>query len=227
MKTYNLAINLDGASDFLRSICQPVAEEFGLLLRDQVSHWRAANLVNVTNKAQKKLDDSDEIGTKRAHPRLIWPAIENASWIENDEVQEMWAGLLVSSCTPDGKDESNLIFINLLSQLTTSEANLLNFACEKASFDVDEMGLVMANPFRVTKDQLAKVCGFDDIYRIDREIDHLNALDLIEGWFGEDEVENEIAPWEADIAPTALGINLYVRCQGSSLPPFKYLHLRD
>ncbi len=222
---------------FLSKICMPAAEEFGLLLRDKIANWRAKNLENMAKKAKTKLENRcQQIEETHAHPRLVSLIIEQSSWIDTDEIQEMWAGLLSSSCTKDGNDDSNLIFINLLSQLTALEVKILNYACQKAVKEIDELGLVTAIEFKTTKEELTEVCSIDDVYRIDRELDHLNALDLIEGTFGlgpeeEDEdndetlQEVEVAPNEAYLSPTGLGINLYVRCQGTLWPPAKFFGL--
>jgi hypothetical protein len=44
--------SVDGAGAFLSRICLPVAEEFGLLLKDKVGHWRANNAAKIANKAE-------------------------------------------------------------------------------------------------------------------------------------------------------------------------------
>lgn len=44
---------VDGAGAFLSRICLPAAEEFGLMLRDKVSSWRAKNAVAIIQKAEK------------------------------------------------------------------------------------------------------------------------------------------------------------------------------
>src|ERR1044072_5310214 len=103
---------VDGAAAFLSRICLPAAEEFGFLLKDKVSHWRAQNLVRMTEKAERKLASDSGFEKRHVHPRLLLLTLEQSSWMDVDEVQEMWAGLLVSSCTEDGTDKSNLIFIN-------------------------------------------------------------------------------------------------------------------
>jgi hypothetical protein len=36
---------VDGASAFLSRICLPAAEEFGIVLKDQVRHWRNQNVI--------------------------------------------------------------------------------------------------------------------------------------------------------------------------------------
>lgn len=218
---------LDGATAFLSKICMPAAEEFGLLIRDRVTYWRAINLANIAKKTEQKLKEINKIGNVHAHPRLVSLVVDEGSWIDADEVQEMWAGLLASSCTEDGRDESNLIFMNLLSQLTSLEVKLLNFACKKAKMEVDVVGLVTADFFKTTQKELIEVGGIKDVQRIDRELDHLNALDLIEGTFGLDADEDEIDPSIAYIYPTSLGINLYVRCQGSLLAPAKFFKLTE
>ena len=41
---------VDGAGAFFGRICLPAAEEFGLLLRDKVSAWRARNIVRIAEK---------------------------------------------------------------------------------------------------------------------------------------------------------------------------------
>ena len=60
-----------------------------------------------------------------AHPRILFKIIEEGSWSEDGVVQDMWAGLVQSSCSDSGDDDSNLIFINLLSNMTKLQAKIL------------------------------------------------------------------------------------------------------
>ena len=104
---------IDGVAAFLSRICLPAAEEFGLLLRDKVARYRATNAVKIAQKAEQKLRAASGEVNGHAHPRLVGIVLEIGSWTDADEIQELWAGLLASSCTPDGQDQSNLIFLNL------------------------------------------------------------------------------------------------------------------
>ena len=115
---------VDGAGAFLSRICLPAAEEFGFLIRDKVSNWRAKNALSVISKAEKKFNKASVSEKSSAHPRLVISIIENGSWPDDDLVQNMWAGLLASSCSPANDDESNLIFVNFLAQMTSSEAKI-------------------------------------------------------------------------------------------------------
>lgn len=115
---------LSGAEALLSRVCLPAAEEFGLLLRDKVGEWRRQNTIATLGKAQAPLERA-AAEDRHAPPRLIIESLKHASWAETDDVQEMWAGLIASSCTEGGTDDSNWIFINLLGQLTAMQAGLL------------------------------------------------------------------------------------------------------
>ncbi len=205
---------IQGVGNFLNRIVMPATEEFGLLLKDRVSYWRAINLKKITEKSKQLLGST----SNHAHPRLIAQIIENGSWSDDTVVQDMWAGLLSSSCTPDGKDDSNLFFINLLSQLTKSQARFLNYTCAEAPKSVDNSGLIVIGSFHVWISELLSIYEINDIHVIDRELDHLRALGLIRGGIMVD-------AHAADIAPTPLGLYMYVRCQGSLDSPGKYFRL--
>jgi len=135
---------VDAAAAFLGRICLPAAEEFGLLLRDRVGHWRTRNLVKIAEKTERKVANNPNAPQVHAHPRIVHSALENGSWADTDELQEMWAGLLASACTVDGKDESNLMFVNLLSQLTSTQVKVLNHGCESSEKRVSKKGELRA-----------------------------------------------------------------------------------
>ena len=213
---------IEGATAFLGRICLPAAEELGLLFRDRVNYWRAIQASKIAEKAERKLKSQPENEHVHAHPRLVGMAIEYGSWVDADEVQEMWAGLLASSCTKDGKDESNLMFMNLLAQLTTSQARMLSYGCEKSPKRLGSSGLIINPPgVYVTMAELVSIAGIDDVNRLDRELDHLRTLGLLSiGIFN-----NPQGPMIGDLAPTSLGLQMYVRCQGYTGPPGNYFGL--
>lgn len=206
---------------FLRRICYPAAEEFGLLLSEQMRAWRTRNYQRIVQAAEKKLDaNSDKPAEVHAHPRLVQQSFENGSWIDDTEVQDWWGGLLASSCTEDGKDDSNLIFMNLLSQLTSGESRMLKFAVEECEKFVVPAGWVDAHSMWVPAEKLFEISGITEFHRLDRELDHLRALDLLsEGGFSEDHTL-------ALIDPSPLSIHLYVRCQGSRRSPREFFKLQ-
>src|SRR5436309_5740840 len=211
---------VEGAGAFLGRICLPVAGELGLLFQDKVRAWRAANAVKVVQKAEAKYAKYAASGS-HAHPRLVAAAIENGSWNDSSEVQEMWAGLLASSCTETGRDEDNLFFLTILQQLTGTEVKLLNHSCASAPKTALASGLIWPAPLRCSVRELRGIVGVDDLHRLDRELDHLRALGLTMGGIP---LSATLAAEEqsVDVTPTALAVNMYVRCQGSRESPVEF-----
>ena len=205
---------VDGASAFLSRICLPAAEEFGLLLKDKVSGWRANNAVKIAHKAKKILEEHNRIEVS-SHPKIVYSTLENGSWAEDDLLQDLWAGLLASSCTETGKDDSNHILVNLLAQIVSSQVNVLCFACTNAEVFKNAHGLIYAEELIVNEKQVIEIAGIDDVHQLDRELDHLRALGLIDGGF-------DIDSHAAGITPTPLCLHLYVRSQGFVGAPVDY-----
>ena len=211
---------VDGASAFLSRICLPAAEEFGLLLRDRVREWRATNLANIVLKSEEKLNEISQSSAAHAHPRLVSNILEHGSWIDDPVVQDMWAGLLTSSCTDTGDDDSNLLFINILAGLTKLQASILKYVCESAKKQAMQNGLLTAKSVTIELSQLTEITGEKDIYRLDTELDHLRELGLIHGGF-----EPFRTPPIATASPTAIALHLYVRCQGCRKSPIEFFSL--
>lgn len=211
---------LDGAAAFLSRVCLPAAEELGLALRERISAWRARNTARMLSGANGIYLSNNPNPTDQLSPRLAYVAIEEASWIDVEEIQNMWSGLLASSTSPQGHSDENLLFMNLLKQLSSLEVKMLQFAVEKAPKRVvTPHGLVVSQAVIVSVNELPELFGIQDIQRLDRELDHLRELGLIEGGIVLDRSNT------AHLTPTSLAMHLYVRSQGSRLPPMDYWNL--
>lgn len=216
---------VDGAGAFLSRICLPAAEEFGLLMKDHISGWRAANAVKIAEKAEQKLASKNS-DAKQANPKLIMKAIEAGSWHDDDLFQEAWAGLLASSCSEDGKDDSNIIFINILEKLTSLQVKILNYICENGSKVISpKSGWPYCKEFIIPFETLINIVGDKNVdpHRLDRELDFLRGNELISFNSGFDSDSKH----EADITPTPLALHLYIRCQGFIGTPVEYWDLKE
>jgi Abortive infection alpha len=209
---------IDGSSAFLSRICLPAAEEFGLLLQDQVRHWRAGNAARMVATAESLVKSFPDADKRLAHPRLVAQIIEHGSWTESDEVQRMWAGLLASSCTVDGSDDSNLIFIDTLARLTLIEARILEYACNECTKTLTQAGWITAQEFRMSLEQLQSCSGINDFHRLDRELDHLRTLGLIAKGFDQFSTD-------ADVTPSPFALQMYARSNGWIGDPLEFFGL--
>lgn len=214
--TYSLNKAIDGVCSFLGKVCMPAAEEFGLLACDQVRTWRLKNIVNIVEKSKGILIFDPDTFELKVSPRIVWKILENGSWIEDENLQNMWAGLLASSCTKNGKDESNLIYIDLLSRITPSEAYIINYLGKKCS---ESKGLVSKyfHTLININDELFKEClYFENLDHLECELNHLESLGLIR------DVELVYQHHLVGMAATGLLLDLYVRCNGSLLSTNNY-----
>ena len=201
-----------GASAVLGRICLPAAAELGEYFRDRVHAWRTANMVAILEKTKIKLESNHVPLSSHAHPRIVGAAMQDGGWSDDETIQDMWAGLLASSCVPDGRDDSNWVFTGVLSQLTALQAAVVKYSCEKTPVIKTQAGLIMPAPGgapRVNASVLKSICRCEDLDRIDIELDRLRDLGLIQQGFT---AYGELA----DISATAFALNMYVRCQGYS-----------
>jgi hypothetical protein len=215
--------SFDGIEGLLKRVCVPLLDEVGLMMKDKIRLWRLTNILKTLEKAKGKFEFTKDNLELKAHPRIALSIFENASLNDDDEIQELWAGLFVSSCTNDGSDDSNLIFVNLLKQLTKLQAKILKCACEMSIKKVAKNGLIGAETFVITHDELQALFGIRALYHFDRELDHLRSLGLL------DPIEAGFyigcEPPSANITPTPLALNLFVRCNGFHDNPVAYWHL--
>ena len=117
---------IDAVGVFLTAICMPAAEEFGLLLRDRVAAFRIRNLAAITEKAKKRITDQKIAISGEASPGLIREVVEEASWSSDDEIQNMWAGLLAGASGNTAAADDSLLYTDILKRLTPFQARLIN-----------------------------------------------------------------------------------------------------
>ena len=117
---------IDGISAFFGAICMPAAEEFGLLLKDRVAHFRQDNLQKIAEKTKRKIEYLKIEPTGDCNPRLIQETIEQASWSDDSCIQDMWAGLIAAATDTAPAADDSLIYTETLRRLTPFQARLLN-----------------------------------------------------------------------------------------------------
>ena len=210
---------VDGVGALLGRICLPAAEELGLYFKDKVSAWRSENATAIAREAEKILLAAGAKSSVHAHPKIVGKIFELGSWEDDADVQRMWAGLLASACTEDGRDQRNLIFISLLSQMSPYQVQLLEVACKKSSKYISKEGLVYCVLYQVPLDEITRFLK-NDLHDADVQLDHMRELGVIvsEGGFS---VNDSLA----NITPSPLGLHLYVRCQGFERSPVEYFNI--
>ncbi|MGL1102350.1 Abi-alpha family protein [Vibrio vulnificus] len=209
--------SVDGVGSFLGKICMPVAEELGLYFQDKVKVWRAHNAAKIEEKARQLAIQNGGYEGQAVHPLLAWKIIENGSFADTSELQDVWAGLLTSSMDFQ-PDDSNHIFIDLVSQLTSIQVRIIEYSCLTANKYVSKAGYIQADSLTLDAKIVFEITGCNDLHRLDREMDHLSNLGLFGGLGGGFHPENSIV----DLTPSPLSLQLFARCCGSNQDPVTF-----
>ena len=200
------------AVSFLSRVSPETSESVSRLLHEELSNYRLENAVEIARKAEKMLGTSVEGDHLRAMPHVVMRIIEGGSWSSDDKwMLQFWAGLLVSSCTSTGGDESNLAFVELLSQLKALHLRILSAACAKATKLVTGLGAMSSRPLIWKAADLMKFSGSHDLIKLDRELNYMAEVGVISS---REKSAFFQQMTDTTVALTGLGLELYARCNG-------------
>ncbi|MDT3387860.1 MAG: DUF4393 domain-containing protein [Bacteroidota bacterium] len=217
--------SIKGITSFLDVVFKPGLQELGFLFKDEVRRWRLNNILSVLDKAKGKLDFDGQQLNLTANARVGLSIMEECSSVDNEELQDLWAGLFASSCTPDGRDDSNMNFVDLLRRMSTVEARILDYACKNCKKYIYPNKLIVAEELVVSFERLVEITGTNDIYRLDSELDHMRSLELLPqvgsfesggGFFIGDNL------LDANISPSSLALTLYYRTHSTGVSPIEF-----
>lgn len=217
--------SLKGVSSFLDIVCKPALQELGFLAQDKIRQWRLNNIVHTLEKAKGRMCYDGQSLQLTANARVSLSIMEECSKVDNDELQELWAGLFISSCTPDGKDDSNMNFVDLLRRMSSVEARIIDYACRTCTKSLYPNKLILANELYVPFDKIVKIAGTNDIYRLDSELDHMRSIELLtqsDSFTGCGGFVSTDAKLEANITPSALALNLFYRTHSIGKTPIEF-----
>lgn len=210
---------LSRALAFFRRICPSATQELKLLFREGLSNLRIASAVAIAHHTEIMLAAEPRFESLRAPENVVMRVVKEGSWAEDRTTQRLWAGILATACTTLGDDESNLPYIDILAEMASIDARLFTEGCSKSRKIFAPNGAVSAEPLIRTGQELIQIAGAHDLMKIDRNIFQLSLLGLFEPRFKPKYFSFE---QDANLTPTALGLELFARCQGHRGAPHEY-----
>lgn len=212
-----------GSAHFSAVFVCPQRRKSGSCCRTGSGLGGAEQAIKITARAQKKYREAFGEEDLHAPPRLIGSILEHGSWEDDERVQDMWAGLMASSCSKDGKSQDNLIFINLLSSMTAAEAKLVAFACKNVKKMRTSTGLLIAEGRSFTTDELMIGAEISDLLVLDIAIDHLCQLGMFS--LGSTLSIDGLSPHQLN--PSSISLHFYARCMGHTGSVFEYYEVTE
>jgi hypothetical protein len=204
-------VRLAEALAFLSIVCPNGAKELADLLRGGLSSHKVGVAARIVLYAQSQIATIAEIGAMKVPPALVHRVLATGTVNDEDWLHQLWAGLIVSSCSPDGKDESNLHFIELFAQLTPVPTRIFTVVSAIASKFVSDKGVVTARPLACKLEEIMAAAGSRGA-QIERELQRLTELGLIEKTTPG--APSAIPSREVFITPSSVGLELFARCNG-------------
>jgi hypothetical protein len=157
-----------------------------------------------------------DAGRMHAYPPLVANILRNGSWAHDDLILQLWKGLLASSCTREGTDESNNAYVDLLFNVTPNQGQIFVTACNKAKQLTSGTEDFHSPRIIVTPEQLSRVTDLPDLSRIANDIDYLFHLGLVERDF---DFTSYVPTESFDITPSHLGMEMFKHCKGHYTKP--------
>jgi hypothetical protein len=206
-------LRLARALGFLRRLCPWSADEVNHALLDRFSNKRVACAVEVALKAEDILQRHGHVAQPFIAADLLMRILEGGSWIEEDWIRRMWAGLLVSSCSADGQDRSNLPFIDLLARLTPIHLRILSFVCHRGVEALAAGQSEAVLDLYSTAEELMEAADSHSFPRIQQTIGQLSSVGLLADTARPSYVVMSDRS-KTKTTPTPLGLKMYARCNG-------------
>lgn len=206
-------LRLARALGFLRRLCPWSATEVNHALIERLSNKRVASAVEIALQAEAILLKHGHVAQPFVASEVIVRIIEGGSWIDEDWIRKMWSGLLVSSCSADGQDRSNLPFIDLLARLTPIHLRILSFVCRRGVEALAAGKPEAALDLYSTAEELMEAADSHSFPRIQQTIGQLASVGLL----AETARPSYVAMSDKSktrTTPTALGLRMFARCNG-------------
>ena len=113
----------EAASDLAQKLLGRPFTVAGDLLGDQIYYWQCVNRIRVLDRLRAKLEES-EFPAKSLPPGFLVPALDAAGNVDDDDLRELWAKLLLNAIRdPDSRSP---MFISVLRQMGPAEAQWLH-----------------------------------------------------------------------------------------------------
>ncbi|MGA8740197.1 MAG: PilZ domain-containing protein [Terracidiphilus sp.] len=202
---------LAAAIAFIDRVAPDATDQARLLMRNGLSNFRLESATEIALHAEELLALENDSAPLRAEPTVVLRILEDGSWAETDWIQHYWAGVLATACAADEFPQRDLKSVSLLSQITTIQARIFAGSCTLAVKSVDKDGRLSVRSLTCSSEKLVQIADTHDRVHIERDIQHLVELGLIERsvkW-------NSFSLLDlAAITPTQLALELYARCHG-------------
>ncbi|MDE0358397.1 MAG: hypothetical protein OXN92_11790 [Gammaproteobacteria bacterium] len=207
-----------GAVSVLASrLLGPGVDELGEISRDFARYWRLRNLMAIQEKVEKVLQAKglDYGDLRHLSLSVGLPLLERASYQDDSVLQDKWANLMAASLISeesDGRFSLDVMHVEILNQMARLDCEVLEFVCERGIDHQDEQGHIVVSGLDPTEVEAAFSGKLAHI-----SLEKLCALGAVQRSIRSPlQVARSISGLREILAPTLVGLNLYVASSGKT-----------
>jgi hypothetical protein len=195
----------------------PAAErDMVQIITNRMSLERAGRAIEIALHAEE-IAAAHQGGIRSDVPaNLVLRILEDGSKVDEEQTRLMWAELLASSCYEGSKDEVNMHYAGLMSRIDAVQMRIVDASCRLAMRVGWGPGFKFNQDMYCSADEIKKVSHIQNLMGIERDLNHLFELGLLE------QTDRPILCQQVErvnMAPTFLALRLYARCKGQPEPP--------
>jgi Abortive infection alpha len=123
--------------DIMLKVSGPAATEIGLMLGDYFRVWRLKRMARLWADVQRVVLDTG-LTLRPVAPRLLFPLLEAATLEDDEGLHMRWVALLTNAARTDFDSDILPCFPDILKQLTSGEAQLLDTAYDDATSNAEQ-----------------------------------------------------------------------------------------
>ncbi|WP_405226344.1 hypothetical protein [Dokdonia sp. Asnod1-B02] len=203
-----------------------------------INKAREGNLFQIFTKAREKIEDVDD--GKSVPPKIIAKVINEGSWAADELNQDYYAGILASSRTDEGTDDSGIYYLNLLERLSVYQIKFHYLFYKSLKEKITIYNQINRDDYYesihsvsernlIKKDKVLPI-QFDELYiqqklgltSMDRERFSINYEKIITTLINERLIANNSTrdgiPYNEDgLTPTAIGLDFFLWINGLPL----------
>ena len=113
------------ARPFIEKVFGSLVEDAIGIVSDRLKHYRLTQFHTLQTKTNQRLSELGVEKTLPVPPSIAVPLIEAATITDDEEIQDLWAGLMTSAMDPDFKEEIRPAYISIIKDLSPLDARVL------------------------------------------------------------------------------------------------------
>jgi hypothetical protein len=195
---------------FLCRLCPSGAEEPILLLGGHLDPARTECLFEIALAAEKLLATDSNHEKMHADSRLVAHILREGSWAHSVQQKQLWIGLFANSCALEGWDDSNMVFADMLINVTPAQATIFIEGCNRALASMRDTDTAPRIRIVLSPKEITELINMYDLNRIATDVAYLYNLGVLDRLF---DFTSYVETDHFDITPNSMGIDLFRRCR--------------